>query len=57
MGRGKCLSGAIDMRLFPTALGPKLIGPWSWLEMPDPEVVVRKRILALVDYLYRIQEK
>ncbi len=33
------------------------IQSWSWLDVPDPEAVVRERILALVDYLYRIQEK
>ncbi len=36
---------------------PKSIESWSWLDMPDPETVIRDRILALVDYLYRRQEK
>ncbi len=39
------------------APGAKSIESWSWLDMPDPEAVIRNRILALVDYLYRVQEK
>ena len=47
-------------RYMPSPIQPMRTKPtesWSWLDLPDPEAVVRKRILALVDYLYRVQEK
>ena len=35
----------------------KPVKSWSWGDLADPEPVVRGRILALIDYLNRIQEK
>lgn len=38
-------------------LSSKPVESWSLGDMADPEPIVRARILALIDYLNRIQEK
>jgi mono/diheme cytochrome c family protein len=48
----------IDGRQEVKAHGPRDMPVWGYRYMPShPEAVVRSRIRALVDYLYRIQEK
>ncbi len=38
-----------------SALSPKPMESWPLSDLPDPEAIIRGRILALVDYLYRLQ--
>jgi len=39
------------------SLSPKRAKSWKWADMPDPEPIIRTRILGLIDYLSRIQER